>query len=91
MKQEQPGWVLLYTRKVADHAIIMSLSASENHPDTAPTAQQLEQPSLVLLPPLPLTNYTLSSVCPNCAAPTYRRACKVRCDRCGFMWDCSEL
>ena len=40
-------------------------------------------------PPLP--NYTLSTVCPACNAPTYRRACKVRCDRCGFMWDCSEL
>jgi hypothetical protein len=39
----------------------------------------------------PLTNYTLSTVCPNCNAPTLRRACKVRCDRCGFMWDCSEL
>lgn len=39
----------------------------------------------------PLSNYTLSSVCPNCDAPTVRRACKVRCDRCGFMWDCSEL
>jgi transposase len=38
-----------------------------------------------------LTNYTLSTVCPNCNDPTYRRACKVRCDRCGFMWDCSEL
>jgi hypothetical protein len=43
----------------------------------------------VTLPPL--TNYTLSTVCPNCNAPTYRRACKVRCDRCGFTWDCSEL
>lgn len=39
----------------------------------------------------PIANYTLSTVCPNCDAPTYRRACKVRCDRCGFMWDCSEL
>lgn len=41
--------------------------------------------------PLPLPNYTLSTVCPSCDAPTVRRACKVRCDRCGFMWDCSEL
>lgn len=40
---------------------------------------------------LPLPNYTLSTVCPACAHPTVRRACKVRCERCGFMWDCSEL
>jgi hypothetical protein len=39
----------------------------------------------------PLTNYTLSTVCPSCGSPTYRLACKVRCPRCGFMWDCSEL
>lgn len=39
----------------------------------------------------PVSNYTLSTVCPACVAPTYRRACKVRCARCGFMWDCSEL
>lgn len=39
----------------------------------------------------PLLNYTLSTECPGCGAPTIRRACKVRCDRCGFMWDCSEL
>ena len=39
----------------------------------------------------PLMNYTLSTVCPACEYPTVRRACKVRCDRCGFMWDCSEL
>jgi transposase len=40
-------------------------------------------------PPLP--NYTLATVCPACNTPTYRLACKVRCPRCGFMWDCSEL
>ncbi len=40
---------------------------------------------------LPLPNYTLSSVCPACNYPTIRRACKVRCERCGFAWDCSEL
>lgn len=45
----------------------------------------------VTLTPLPLPNYSLSTVCPACEAPTVRRACKVRCDRCGFMWDCSEL
>ena len=44
----------------------------------------------VAVPP-PLPNYTLSTVCPACNAPTIRRACKVRCQRCGFMWDCSEL
>jgi hypothetical protein len=42
-------------------------------------------------PILPLTNYSLSTVCPSCGAPTFRHACKVRCSRCGFMWDCSEL
>jgi len=45
----------------------------------------------VMMPPLPLPNYSLSTVCPACNAPTVRRACKVRCERCGFMWDCSEL
>jgi hypothetical protein len=39
----------------------------------------------------PIANYSLSTVCPACNAPTIRRACKVRCTRCGFMWDCSEL
>ncbi|MEP6984471.1 MAG: hypothetical protein ABI970_02660 [Chloroflexota bacterium] len=49
-------------------------------------------PSYTMMrPPLPLPNYTLSTVCPACNAPTVRRACKVRCERCGFMWDCSEL
>ncbi len=46
---------------------------------------------VVMHPPMPLPNYTLSSVCPACNTPTIRRACKVRCPRCGFMWDCSEL
>jgi hypothetical protein len=41
--------------------------------------------------PIALANYTLSSICPNCNAETHRRACKVICERCGFMWDCSEL
>lgn len=52
-----------------------------------------QPPSLVIEPRLapPLPNYTLSSVCPACNAPTVRRACKVRCERCGFVWDCSEL
>ena len=42
-------------------------------------------------PPKPLPNYSLSSVCPACGRPTYKLACKVRCPKCGFMWDCSEL
>ena len=42
-------------------------------------------------PPLPLPNYTLSTVCPACDAEMFRLACKVRCTRCGFMWDCSEV
>jgi hypothetical protein len=47
---------------------------------------------LVIQPPIrPLTNYTLSTVCPSCGSPTFRHACKVRCSRCGFLWDCSEL
>lgn len=41
--------------------------------------------------PPPLPNYTLSTVCPACNAPTHKLACKIRCTRCGFMWDCSEL
>lgn len=39
----------------------------------------------------PLPNYSLSTVCPACGEDTYKLACKVRCPRCGFMWDCSEL
>jgi len=54
--------------------------AVEKSPETAQ-----EQP----IPPLP--NYTLSTVCPACGHETHRLACKVRCDRCGFAWDCSEL
>lgn len=42
-------------------------------------------------PPKPLPNYTLSTVCPACASKTFRRACKVHCPKCGFVWDCSEL
>lgn len=50
-------------------------------------------PNILPLHPeiLPLPNYTLSSVCPNCGNDTYKLACKVRCAKCGFMWDCSEL
>ncbi len=49
------------------------------------TTEKNERP----LPPLP--NYTLSTVCPGCGADMFRLACKVRCKRCGFMWDCSEV
>ncbi len=48
-----------------------------------------EETPRVILPPLP--NYTLSSVCPACGTPTIRLACKVRCKKCGFVWDCSEV
>jgi hypothetical protein len=58
----------------------------------APLAKDSEHtPILIENIIAPLPNYTLSTVCPNCNAPTIRRACKVRCERCGFMWDCSEL
>ena len=56
-----------------------------------PKPKALTSAAYTVMPPLPLPNYTLSTVCPACNAPTIRRACKVRCERCGFMWDCSEL
>lgn len=59
--------------------------------EPAPSQTALRQPLRPLRPLLPLSNYTLSSICPACAAPTFRLACKVRCPRCGFTWDCSEL
>jgi hypothetical protein len=55
-------------------------------PDDEPPPQR--QPAA---PTGPLLNYTLATVCPACNAPTFRLACKVRCGRCGFVWDCSEL
>jgi hypothetical protein len=60
----------------------------ENKAEKQADVKQDDAPRLTL-PPLP--NYTLSSVCPACTAPTVRRACKVRCERCGFVWDCGEL
>lgn len=57
--------------------------------ETAPPPADVQPPAE--LPLIPLPNYTLASVCPACDAPTIRRACKVRCERCGFVWDCSEL
>lgn len=63
---------------------------SENHGQRA--AEDEPQPNSPPARPLiPLPNYTLSTVCPGCGAPTFRLACKVRCPRCGFAWDCSEL
>lgn len=49
------------------------------------------QPHIKVATVIPLPNYSLSTVCPACNYPTVRRACKVRCERCGFVWDCSEL
>jgi hypothetical protein len=54
-------------------------------------SQPEAKPRVKVLPILPLPNYTLSRVCPACNYPTVRQACKVRCERCGFVWDCSEL
>jgi hypothetical protein len=59
----------------------------QNPPPPTPA----EPPVIDERPPLPLPNYTLSTVCPACGADTFKLACKVRCGRCGFMWDCSEL
>ena len=53
--------------------------------------QQHAQRSYVDRPQVPLTNYSLSTVCPACDSKTYKLACKVRCPKCGFVWDCSEL
>jgi hypothetical protein len=63
------------------------LKPEVNLPKSTPSEKP--DPAPRIIPPLP--NYTLSTVCPACGAPTIRHACKVRCDRCGFMWDCSEL
>lgn len=57
----------------------------------AANGRQVDKRRLAPLAPGPLPNYSLSSVCPACASKTYKQACKVRCPRCGFMWDCSEL
>lgn len=61
--------------------------------DHPPQPPQDDGPAQRLTPPTtgPILNYTLSTVCPACNAPTFRLACKVRCGRCGFVWDCSEL
>lgn len=74
----------------------MSREKPSNHRGkTLKQQQRVQKPTLNViysktpLPPIP--NYTLSTVCPACGAPTYRRACKVGCDQCGFVWDCGEL
>ncbi|MCY4464571.1 MAG: hypothetical protein OXE46_03445 [Chloroflexi bacterium] len=41
--------------------------------------------------PGPTSNFTLSSVCPACNSQVVRLRCKVLCQKCGFVWDCSEL
>jgi hypothetical protein len=61
------------------------ISASLQETQSAPENREAQ------MPVLPLTNYTLSTVCPACDAEMFRLACKVRCKRCGFMWDCSEV
>ncbi|MFN8452243.1 MAG: hypothetical protein U0521_27510 [Anaerolineae bacterium] len=63
------------------------MSAESEQKRSAHTDRRVVRPQ----PIRPLPNYTLSTVCPSCGAPTFRHACKVRCARCGFMWDCSEL
>ena len=64
-----------------------------SEPESPPPPVQDETPAPRRTPPPtgPLLNYTLATVCPACNAPTFRLACKVRCGRCGFAWDCSEL
>jgi hypothetical protein len=64
----------------------------KNTPHQKTSQTQPSAPNIGYERPLtPLSNYTLSSVCPACGNDTYKLACKVRCGRCGFMWDCSEL
>ncbi len=59
-------------------------------PDAPPASETAPAPpNAKPLPPLP--NYTLSTVCPACGQDTFKLACKVRCGRCGFVWDCSEV
>jgi hypothetical protein len=65
---------------------------SDEHTTSNTPGYEVER-SQYMLKPIegPLLNFTLSTVCPACNYPTIRRACKVRCELCGFMWDCSEL
>ncbi len=59
--------------------------------DPSPPDDEETETEHPAVPQSSLLNYTLSTVCPACDMPTYRLACKVRCPRCGFIWDCSEL
>jgi hypothetical protein len=63
----------------------------EATPDPHPQRLEHGLESRAELIPPPLSNYSLSTICPACETPTFRHACKVRCPRCGFAWDCSEL
>jgi len=58
-------------------------------PNQTPTHKAAKRDDALPLPPLP--PYTLSTVCPGCGSEMFKLACKVRCKRCGFVWDCSEL
>lgn len=60
-------------------------------PDKSASDKPTQSQIIYKKPLKPLTNYTLSTVCPACGTDTYKLACKVRCPKCGFMWDCSEL
>jgi hypothetical protein len=60
-------------------------------PSDGISSEPQAQPTIMDRSFLPLPNYSLSTTCPACGHATSRRACKVRCERCGFMWDCSEL
>jgi hypothetical protein len=62
--------------------------------DNQPTADAVDRKNGLIeaSPPLvPIPNYTLAEQCPACGEQVVRHACKVRCERCGFVWDCSEL
>ncbi|MCK6577625.1 MAG: hypothetical protein L6Q98_05915 [Anaerolineae bacterium] len=69
------------------------MPAKRSTPTSPVSRSRSETPPLQISPrpAAALPNYTLSTVCPGCGAETYRLSCKVRCDRCGFMWDCSEV
>jgi hypothetical protein len=70
----------------------MSENAQDNHlSDVNKNAESESEGNITPRPLLPLPNYTLSTVCPACDAEMFRLACKVRCKRCGFIWDCSEV
>ena len=62
-------------------------NVTDQQPSSAEKLRNITK--MPVIPPVP--NYSLATVCPNCDAPVVRRAYKVHCERCGFMWDCSEL